>query len=79
MPDGVPGSYNLVMKKKTGRPSGWDEKLGNGVMKGRRFPMPIHKMLSEKQVKQVLNKMALDPDFKVQVISLLNNNTDQKH
>lgn len=53
---------------KRGRKTVWSEELGLGVKINRRFPKAIHKMLSEKAVKALLNRMAIDPAFKQRIL-----------
>lgn len=60
-------------EKKRGRPSGYPPELGLGVKKNPRYPMPIHELLQEQLVKDLLSRMALDPDFKVEVLGLVEN------
>lgn len=51
-------------KRLPGRPSTWDKKLGNGINKCPRYPIPVWEILEDKNTKKLLNKMALDENIK---------------
>jgi hypothetical protein len=62
--------YNVEMKteRKRGRPSGYPPELGLGVKKNPRYPLPIHQLLQEQAVKNLLSRMAMDDDFKNKIL-----------
>lgn len=62
--------------KKKGRPSGYPPELGLGVKKNPRYPLPIHELLKEQAIKDLLSRIVLDPNFKVEVVALLNKHND---
>jgi hypothetical protein len=62
--------YNVGMKKP-GRKNEWDESLGLGVKRSPRFPKAVHDLIREKEVHRLLNRMVMDPDFKIQVLGMI--------
>jgi len=65
--------------KKPGPKGIFSPELGAGVKKNPRFPAPIFELLYDDNVKRVLNRMALDPDFKAKVLGMVeeeNGDTD---
>jgi len=50
-------------RKKTGRPSPFDESLGLTIKKSPRFPEPVWRILEQNQTKKVLNRMAIDENY----------------
>lgn len=54
-------------RKKTGRPSPFDESLGLTSKKSPRFPLPVWNVLEQEPTKITLNEMALNKKFEEQI------------
>lgn len=58
-------------KPKIGRPSIWDESLGLTIHRSYRAPPRVFRLLGERPVKKLLNRMETSKRFKARVLALL--------
>jgi len=61
---------------KPGPKSEWDFSLGGVKKISRSYPKAICDLLLEVEVKRLLNRMAIDPDFKLSVLRLIDKPKD---
>ena len=53
------------------KPYPWDESLGEVRPVGHWLPEEVHKILHKKENKAVIERMALDPEFKAEVLKMV--------
>lgn len=55
------------LRKKPGRKSDFSETLGNTIKKNPRFPALVWELLYDTRMKRVLNRMAIDEQFRNEI------------
>jgi hypothetical protein len=61
-------SDDAKKKGKPGPKTGWFPSLGDGEWKPSRFPPPIHDILKEKPIRQLISWMVVDASFKQRIL-----------